>query len=63
MKKLVNDYELYNQFLQYIEEKIELARKNLELKIDPHDIYRLQGEIMALRRLLMTREDINGRKQ
>lgn len=61
MRKVVNDYESYNQLITWINDKIDIAHKSLEQKIDPHEIYRLQGEIIALRRLLKVREEVNGK--
>ena len=60
MKKVVNDHESYTQLMTWTNDKIEIARKNLEVKVDPHEIYRLQGEIIALKKLLKVREEVNG---
>lgn len=60
MKKLVNDWDMYSQFITYINEKISIAQKALEVNTEIHDVYRLQGEIRALRKLLYIREEING---
>lgn len=62
MKPFVNDYKMYQEFLGYINDKISAIRMRLELQVDPHEIYRAQGEIRALRQLLKLREEINGRE-
>ena len=61
MKKLVNDWDIYNQFLSYVNEKIDVVHKSLEVTTETHEVYRLQGEARALRKLLRLREEVNGR--
>ena len=60
MKHLVNNYELYTQFQEYINNEIETTRKSLENHVDPNEMFRLQGEIRVWRRLQKLREKING---
>ena len=59
IKRFVNTYDIHEAFLAYINARIALVQKNLEQSTEVHDIYRLQGEIRALRRLLTIRDEIN----
>lgn len=60
MKELVNDYKLYQKFQEYVDGELETARKALEMAVDPHEMFKFQGEIRVWRRLQKLREKING---
>lgn len=60
LKLLVNDKGLYDDFLDEINKRIVLVQSTLEVVKNVEDIYRNQGEIKALRKLLLLREKING---
>jgi len=60
LKPFVNDTHLYNDFKEELQERIALAQLGLEGASNEVDLYRYQGEIKALRRLLMLREKVNG---
>jgi hypothetical protein len=60
LKMFVNDPALWNSFVEEIEERIALLHKNLEQAQDPKDIYRAQGEVAALKKVLMLRDKVNG---
>ena len=60
LKPFVNDTHLYNDFKEEIQERIALAQLGLEGASNEVNLYRYQGEIKALRRLLMLREKVNG---
>jgi len=60
LKPFVNDTHLYNDFKEEIQERIALAQSGLENAAIEQDLFRYQGEIKALRRLLMLREKVNG---
>jgi len=59
LKPLVNDKVLWKDFLEELEGRIAAAHKALEQVTETPDIYRLQGEITALKRLRMLREKVN----
>ena len=59
LKQLVNNSELYLDFTIEIKSRIRLAQSSLEQVTDVEDIYRSQGEIKALRKLLLLREQVN----
>jgi hypothetical protein len=61
IKGFVNNHSEYQDFLVYIKARIEVVHKTLEQSTEPFDIYRCQGEIKALRRLLSLRDEINNR--
>lgn len=60
LKLLVNDKGLYDDFLREIHSRIALAQSTLEVVAKTEDVYRHQGEIKALRKLLLLREKVNG---
>ena len=60
LKKLVNDKQLWDAYVEYLEEKISSAHKRLEQEKLPDNMYRVQGEIASLRRLKYMRDEING---
>ena len=60
LKKLVNDKQLWDAYVEYIDDKISSAHKRLEQENQPDNMYRVQGEIASLRRLKYMRDEING---
>ena len=60
LKPFVNNPELYNPFLEEIGERIIMSQIALEQSREPDEMFRLQGEIRALRSLLKLREKINA---
>ena len=60
LKKLVNDKQLWEAYLEYLEEKINAAHIRMEQATSADSLYRMQGEISALRRLKLMREEVNG---
>lgn len=62
IKRLVNDKALWDSFNEELDERIEFCHRQLEQRIEPAELYRLQGEIKALRSLKQLRDKINGEK-
>ena len=62
IKRLVNDKVLWDSFLEEVGTRIVFAQKQLEQRIEPAEIYRVQGELKALRSLTQLRDKINGAK-
>ena len=60
LKPFVNNPELYTPFIEEIAERIAFTHVTLEQSREIDEIYRLQGEIRALRSLLRMRDKING---
>ena len=60
LKALVNNYSLYTAFTDYLNERISVEQSKLETSSTMEDVFRHQGSIKALRRLLKLREEING---
>ena len=59
-KPFVNNPELYNPFLEEIGERIIMSQIALEQSREPDEMFRLQGEIRALRSLVRLRDKVNG---
>ena len=60
LKPFVNSPELYNPFLEEIGERIIMSQIALEQSREPDEMFRLQGELRALRSLMRLRDKING---
>jgi len=60
LKPFVNNKDLYDDFLLYLDQTIEGKRKTLEQATDMVVVYQTQGQIAALRKLKTLREQVNG---
>ena len=60
LSTFVNDKEVYECFVDEIKLEIKQYQKSLEQANDAPSMYRLQGNILALRRLLHLKEKVNG---
>lgn len=60
LKQLVNSHDVYQSFLEHLRGKIDTCQRSLEVATNEVDIYRLQGQIIALRRLLSLRDEVNS---
>lgn len=60
LKPFVNNKELYEDFLEYLDGMIEAKRKTLEQTTDLVTIHQAQGAIAALRKLKTLKEQVNG---
>lgn len=60
LKLIVNDKNLWDALLEELDERIYFTHKQLEQATDTQEMYRLQGEIRALRRLKQLRDKVNG---
>jgi TATA-binding protein-associated factor Taf7 len=60
LKKLVNDKELYEEFLKHVDDLIYLQHKQMEQATEPVIFYRAQGSITTLRKLKLLREQVNN---
>ena len=60
LKKLVNDKELYEEFLKHVDDLIYLQHKQMEQATEPVVFYRAQGAITTLRNLTLLREQVNN---
>lgn len=61
IKKLVNEPETYNSFLEELKSLVEKEQKTLEQAVDPVVLYKAQGALATLRKLQTLREIVNGR--
>ncbi len=59
LKQLVNNHEIYNSFLEHLDEVIKTTTTTLVQATDPVAVHRAQGAIMALNRLKKLREAVN----
>lgn len=60
LKKLVNDKELYEEFLKHVDDLIYLQHKQMEQATEPVVFYRAQGAVATLRKLKLLREQVNN---
>ena len=60
LKLIVNSKDSWDALLEELDSRITFTHKQLEQRNEPEELYRLQGEIRALRSLQMLREKVNG---
>lgn len=60
LKLLVNNPDIWKALVAELEDQIELTHKNLEQMSTAEDLYRLQGEARAYRKLLRLRDKVNA---
>jgi hypothetical protein len=60
LKRIVNDKEVWDSFLQELEDRISANHRSMENLSDTAEIYRHQGAIKALRQLKYLRDYVNG---
>ena len=60
LKPFVNNKELWTDFQQELNNRIQASYKKLEQVTDTVDIYRTQGEIQALKNLMKLRDKVNA---
>lgn len=60
LKPLVNNRDLWQDFLQEIDIRIESVHRQMEQVNTAEELYRLQGEAKALRSFKFLREKVNN---
>ena len=60
LRKLTSDKELWDSFVEYIDDAIAKQHKTLEQASDMPMIYKLQGSIACLRRMKYLRDELNS---
>jgi len=60
LKLFVNNPDLWNAFLDEVNEYLTLTHKNMEQMDKAEDLYRLQGEARAYNKLRRLRDKVNG---
>ena len=60
LKRIVNDKEVWDAFIEELEERISSTHRSMENLSDTAEIYRHQGAIKALRQLKYLRDYVNG---
>ena len=60
LKRIVNEKEVWDAFIEELEERISSTHRSMENLSDTAEIYRHQGAIKALRQLKYLRDKVNG---
>ena len=60
LKLVVNSKDSWDAMLEELEVRIQFAYKQLEQRTEVEELYRLQGEVRALRSLTRLRDKVNG---
>ena len=60
LKLLVNNPDIWKSLVSELEERIELTHRNLEQMNAVEELYRMQGEARAYRKLLNLRDKVNA---
>ena len=59
-KRRVNDKEVWDAFLEELEDRISANHRSMENLSDTVEVYRHKGDIKALRQLKYLRDYVNG---
>ena len=62
LKLMVNNMEIWNSFNDELDRRLNHVHIQMEQTIKQEDLFRLQGEAKALRRLKFLRDEVNGPK-
>tara|TARA_R100001082_G_scaffold17335_1_gene8688 strand:- start:78 stop:284 length:207 start_codon:yes stop_codon:yes gene_type:complete len=62
LRKLTTDKELWDAFVEYIDDSIAKQHKALEQATEVPMIYKLQGSIACLRRMKYLRDELNSKR-
>ena len=62
IKELTNNKELWDAFVEELQRSIINYQRTMEQTEKPSDIYRLQGAISALRRMMQLSDKMNNGK-
>ena len=60
LRKLTTDKELWDAFVEYIDDAIEKQHKTLEQATEVSMMYKLQGSIACLRRMKYLKDELNS---
>ena len=60
LRKLTTDKELWDAFVEYIDDSIAKQHKALEQAPEVSMMYKLQGSIACLRRMKYLRDELNS---
>ena len=60
LKRIVNEKEVWDAFLEELDDRISANHRSMENLSDTAEIYRHQGAIKALRQLKYLRDYVNG---
>ena len=60
LKQLVNNKELYDEFIKHLDDLIYMRQRTMESANDAVIVYRQQGAIDVLRKLKLLKETVNG---
>ena len=60
LRRLTGDKELWDSFVEYIDDSIAKQHKALEQATEVSMMYKLQGSIACLRRMKYLRDELNS---
>jgi hypothetical protein len=60
LKPLVNDKVLWDSFLEEVDRRLSEIHRVMEQSTRAEDLYRLQGQAFALRKMKQLRDQVNG---
>lgn len=60
LKPFVNNKDMWTDFLGELERRIGECHKKLEQVTEMSDVYKTQGEVIALRKLQKLRDKVNA---
>ena len=60
LKQIVNNHEVWDSLNQELDRRLNHIHIQMEQTLKAEDLFRLQGEARALRRLKLLRDEVNG---
>ena len=60
LKLIVNNKDTWDAMLEELDSRIAFSHKQMEQRAELEELYRLQGEIRALRSLTQLRDKVNA---
>ena len=60
LKPLVNDKVLWDSFLEEVDRRISEVHRVMEQSSRAEELFRLQGQAFALRKIKQLRDQVNG---
>lgn len=61
LRQLVNNRDVWEDFLRYLDQEIQKSYKNLSTLADHDDLMREQGKVKAFERMKRLRDEVNSK--
>lgn len=62
LKAFVNTPKYWDEYVDYIDRSLQAKYNSLSHAVEPHDIYRIQGQIKNLREMKQLKDTLNAKQ-